>query len=78
MSSLYTDRIRQKDNILKKYLILSNNYKNRYIKQKQYQLNKKSKGIHQTNNKNAKKILKLKISENNTTLLSKKKITKMK
>ena len=78
MSSLYTDRIRQKDNILKKYLILSNNYKNRYIKQKQYQLNKKSKGIHQTNNKNPKKILKLKISENNTTLLSKKKITKMK
>ena len=55
MSSLYTDRIRQKDNILKKYLILSNNYKNRYIKQKQYQLNKKSKGIHQTNNKNQKK-----------------------
>ena len=72
MSSLYTDRIRQKDNILKKYLILSNNYKNRYIKQKQYQLNKKSKGIHQTNNKNQKKILKLKISENNSALLSKK------
>ena len=72
MSSLYTDRIRQKDNILKKYLILSNNYKNRYIKQKQYQLNKKSKGIHQTNNKKPTKFLKLKISENNSALLSKK------
>lgn len=72
MSSLYTDRIRQKDNILKKYLILSNNYKNRYIKQKQYQLNKKSKEIHQTNNKKPNKFLKLKISENNSALLSKK------
>ena len=72
MSSFYTDRIRQKDNILKKYLILTKNYKDRYIKQKQYQLNKKSKRICQNKNKKPRKIQKLIISEKNYALSSKK------
>ena len=71
MSSLYTDRIRQKDNILKKYLILSKNYKNRYIKQKQLQSKTKSKRINQNKSIMPKKIVPLKISENNSVLLSK-------
>ena len=71
MSSLYTDRIRQKDNILKKYLILSKNYKNRYIKQKQLQSKTKSKRTNQNKSKKPKKNVLLKISENNSALLSK-------
>jgi hypothetical protein len=67
MSSLYTDRIRQKDNILKKYLILSKNYKNRYLKQKQYLLTKKSKKISPNKHKNPNKNKKSKISQNNST-----------
>ena len=72
MSSLYSEKIKQRDNVLKKYLILSNNYKNRYLKQKQYLLTKKSKRISQNKNKNPRKNKKSKVSQNNSAIFSKK------
>ena len=38
MSSLSVTNLKQRDKILKKYLIISSNYKNRYIKKKQYEI----------------------------------------
>ena len=67
MSSLYSEKIKQRDNVLKKYLILSKNYKNRYLKQKQYLLTKKSKQISPNKHKNPNKNKKSKISQNNST-----------
>ena len=72
MSSLYSEKIKQRDNVLKKYLILSKNYKNRYLKQKQYLLTKKSKRISQNKNKNPRKNKKSKVSQNNSAIFSKK------
>ena len=73
MSSLYTDRIKQRDNILKQYLVVSHNYKNRYIKQRQYQLLYKKGNRNPFNkNKKSKKKAKSKNQKNNIIILSEK------
>lgn len=58
MSSFYNKKLKQRDSILKKYIILSSNYKNRYLKKKSYQLSNISSRITKSKNKSNKSPLK--------------------
>ena len=54
MSSFYNKKLKQRDSILKKYIILSSNYKNRYLKKKNYHLSSISNRNTKNKNKNDK------------------------